>query len=241
MSSVEEFFDKVQSVRMAPDRSAVDIIDQTVLPGTIRRLQLKTKEEIWQAIKKLQVRGAPAIGVAAAYGVALLPGIEVNTAEEIHLLCYLPDVATALELSGEIYDRLPDIRCDEAVFGAQVLMDEDDRELGRVDKLLVSGCSFTLAEICARCRQLGGVPVPAHVDRESYSILSVLGLMPDEPSFAAVELHDPSRLEGLVAGGRLPAGYEILSSSDAHYLRDIATAPRTLAADSVLQPLLKRL
>ena len=127
------------------------------------------------------------------------------------------------------------------VFGAQVLMDEDDRELGRVDKLLVSGCSFTLAEICARCRQLGGVPVPAHVDRESYSILSVLGLMPDEPSFAAVELHDPSRLEGLVAGGRLPAGYEILSSSDAHYLRDIATAPRTLAADSVLQPLLKRL
>jgi len=77
MSSVEEFFDKVQSVRMAPDRSAVDIIDQTVLPGTIRRLQLKTKEEIWQAIKKLQVRGAPAIGVAAAYGVALLAsGIE---------------------------------------------------------------------------------------------------------------------------------------------------------------------
>jgi len=184
----------------------------------------------------------PAVARAcAAYGVALLPGIEVNTAEEIHLLCYLPDVATALELSGEIYDRLPDIRCDEAVFGAQVLMDEDDRELGRVDKLLVSGCSFTLAEICARCRQLGGVPVPAHVDRESYSILSVLGLMPDEPSFAAVELHDPSRLEGLVAGGRLPAGYEILSSSDAHYLRDIATAPRTLAADSVLQPLLKRL
>ena len=70
--TVEEFFDKVITVRMKEDRSALDIIDQTLLPGTIKRIRISTKEEIWEAIKKLKVRGAPAIGAAAAYGIALL-------------------------------------------------------------------------------------------------------------------------------------------------------------------------
>ncbi len=70
--TVDTFLDKVITVRMTPDRSALDIIDQTLLPGTIKRIKIRTKEEIWDAIKKLKVRGAPAIGVAAAYGIAVL-------------------------------------------------------------------------------------------------------------------------------------------------------------------------
>lgn len=70
--SAECFFDEVLSVRMNADRTAVDIIDQTLLPGTRKRICLSTREEIWEAIKKLRVRGAPAIGVCAAYGIALL-------------------------------------------------------------------------------------------------------------------------------------------------------------------------
>jgi len=70
--STEQFFEQVLSVRMTEDRRALDIIDQTLLPGTIRRIRLETKEAIWEAIKKLRVRGAPAIGVSAAYGMAVL-------------------------------------------------------------------------------------------------------------------------------------------------------------------------
>ena len=55
--TVEEFFDQVITVRMREDRSSLDIIDQTLLPGTIKRIHLNTKEEIWEAIKKLRVRG----------------------------------------------------------------------------------------------------------------------------------------------------------------------------------------
>lgn len=72
MSSVDDFFNRVLTVRMNPDRTALDIIDQTLLPGTIKRIELDTREKIWEAIKKLRVRGAPAIGVSAAYGIALL-------------------------------------------------------------------------------------------------------------------------------------------------------------------------
>ncbi len=70
--TTEQFFEQVLSVRLTEDRKALDIIDQTLLPGTIRRIRLETKEEIWEAIKKLRVRGAPAIGISAAYGMAVL-------------------------------------------------------------------------------------------------------------------------------------------------------------------------
>ena len=72
--STEQFFEQILSVRLTEDRKALDIIDQTLLPGTIRRIRLETKEEVWEAIKKLRVRGAPAIGVSAAYGMAVLAG-----------------------------------------------------------------------------------------------------------------------------------------------------------------------
>lgn len=72
MNQVEAFFESVISVKWGPGKKSVDIIDQTLLPGTIRRIQLDQKEEIWEAIKLLRVRGAPAIGVMAAYGMAVL-------------------------------------------------------------------------------------------------------------------------------------------------------------------------
>lgn len=72
MSNINNFFEKIITVKMPEDRSCVDIIDQTLLPGRIQRVELRTGEEIWEAIRKLKVRGAPAIGVTAAYGMALI-------------------------------------------------------------------------------------------------------------------------------------------------------------------------
>ena len=83
--NVEEFFNKVVTVRMSPDESALDIIDQTLLPGTIKRIEISSRVEIWDAIKRLRVRGAPAIGVAAAYGIALLASrIESNGLDDFY-------------------------------------------------------------------------------------------------------------------------------------------------------------
>ncbi len=72
MQGLDEFFEKVITVKLPEDRQSVDILDQTLLPGTVKRINLRTKEELWDAIKKLKVRGAPAIGVSAAYGIAVL-------------------------------------------------------------------------------------------------------------------------------------------------------------------------
>ena len=77
-AALDAFFEDVLSVRLSEDHSYIDIIDQTLLPGTVKRIALRTREEIWDAIKRLQVRGAPAIGVCAAYGLALL-GSRIGT------------------------------------------------------------------------------------------------------------------------------------------------------------------
>ncbi len=72
MNPVEAFLESLISVKWGPDKKSVDIIDQTLLPGIIKRIQLDEKEAIREAIKQLRVRGAPAIGVMAAYGLAVL-------------------------------------------------------------------------------------------------------------------------------------------------------------------------
>lgn len=69
---LQDFFDRVISVKLPENKKYVDIIDQTLLPNEEKRIALRTREEIWEAIKKLRVRGAPAIGVCAAYGMAVL-------------------------------------------------------------------------------------------------------------------------------------------------------------------------
>ena len=81
----EEFFDKLLTVRFTDDKTGVDIIDQTLIPDELKRIVLNTKEEIWEAIKKLRVRGAPAIGVAAACGLAVVAGrIKADSYEEFY-------------------------------------------------------------------------------------------------------------------------------------------------------------
>ena len=163
-----------------------------------------------------------------AYGLRLLPGVEVNTAEEIHVLCYFKTVDTALEFGRLLYAALPEF----------LVMDENDEVLRTVDKLLTGAVSMDIYEVKAACEALGGVAVPAHVEKDSYALLSVLGFLPEDLPFATVELHDASRLDGLVEKGLLPAGLEVLSSSDAHRMEDVACSLHALAADSVLRRLL---
>lgn len=76
-----------------------------------------------------------------------------------------------------------------------------------MDKLLTGAVSMDIYEVKAACEALGGVAVPAHVEKDSYALLSVLGFLPEDLPFAAVELHDASRLGGLVEKGLLPLGW----------------------------------
>ncbi len=64
-----QLFTDLQAVRLDVEANAVIILDQTSLPGEKVYLSLSTKEAVWDAIHRLKVRGAPAIGITAAYGI----------------------------------------------------------------------------------------------------------------------------------------------------------------------------
>lgn len=186
-------------------------------------------------------RNLPAVQRACdAYGLRLLPAIEANTAEEIHVLLYFATVEAALEMGRQIYDTLPDFAYDRNIWGAQLVMDENDQILEELPKLLSSASDMDIYEMKRRCEALGGIAVPAHVDKDSTSLLSVLGFAPEDLPFEAYEVRRPEHsLQKLLADGRLPADGQWLTSSDAHNLQDISEHPRQLAEDSCLWRLLR--
>ncbi len=161
-------------------------------------------------------RQLPAIkAVADAYGVALLPGMEITTREEVHLLSYFKTVDEALAFSEWIYPHLPDIPNAPDFFGHQYLMNDDDEVVSEEKKLLLSALDLSIDDLCEEILARGGAPVPAHINRGSNGILQALGFLPDSLHVPAVEISRSTPC---------PEGYEDmhrLYSSDAHRLEDI--------------------
>lgn len=176
---------------------------------------------------------------AFAYGVKLIPGIEVNTQDEIHLLCYFPTVEKALEMGERIYASLPGYPYDPSIWGKQTVMDENDRELYAVEKLLTGAAAIDIYGAKSMCESLGGVAIPAHADKDSYSLLSVMGFCPEDLDFQAYELASPEKYAELSKRGLLMPGKEILCSSDAHNLDAIGRRLHVLSENSALMKLIK--
>lgn len=214
--------------------------DNDMTPATVAGLCKLAGADVIAVTDHNSARNLPAAKAACDYyGLKLLPGIEVNTAEEIHVLCYFPSVAAALDMDRQLFEKLPDIAADPEIWGEQLVMDEDDNITDRVGKLLANAVGMDIYEIKARCDALGGVALPAHADRSSTSVFSVLGMFPVDIDFAACELRHPGLYGEYIEKGLMPNGLEILFSSDAHHLQalDRASYPE-LAADSVLMPLI---
>jgi PHP family Zn ribbon phosphoesterase len=154
-------------------------------------------------------------------GIFLLPGIEVQTREEIHMLCYFPSVEHALELGETIYKMLPETCNNARLFGEQLIMDSNDNIAGCVNKLLLSSADISIDSLIEIVCKMGGVCVPAHVDRSSYSIISNLGFIPKSYALNTVEISKGEDYTS--ASERFPCikGLRMIRSSDAHYLYDI--------------------
>lgn len=169
-------------------------------------------------------RNLPAAQIIAdAYGILLVPAIEITTSEEVHMLGYFPDVQTAVDFGAMLKAHLPPKKNKPGLFGEQRVMNEDDEIVDEEDALLIGATDLTLKECARLVREVGGVPVPAHINRGSNGLLVNLGMMPEEPVFTTVEVwrHLPCPMEPM-------EGRHVLHSSDAHYLGDISEPEFTL-------------
>ena len=154
--------------------------------------------------------------VADAYGLLLIPGIEITTKEEVHLLGYFPDVKTAVDFGEFLRGHLPPKKNKASLFGNQLVMDEDDNVIREEDALLIGATDLSLEQLSRLVRESGGVPVPAHINRGSNGLLVNLGMMPPDIAFTAVEVWRALPCPHTPQEGRV-----VLHSSDAHYLGDI--------------------
>ena len=163
-----------------------------------------------------------AIAVGDHFGILVLPGMELTTAEEIHVLCLFEELERAMAFDALVETRLVKVKNDIEVFGNQTVMDEDDNAVFEYPWLLTMATGITVEEAPGLVASFGGVAVPAHVDRDAYSILSVLGAVPPELDFKTIELSRNGGRDKLAAiAPELTERYGILENSDAHYMEAI--------------------
>ncbi len=164
-------------------------------------------------------------------GLILIPAIEVETAEEIHIVCLFPDIQAANEFDNIVKQALPDIKNRPDIFGRQLIMDENDNIIGEEHRMLLAASGLTIDDVIMLVRKLNGAPIPAHIDRPSYSILSNLGILPQELDIKYLEISRDC--DGLLFRSTRPEldRYHLIKSSDAHHLGDILERTNFLELD----------
>lgn len=168
-------------------------------------------------------RNCPAaIAAGERLGVTVIPGMELTTSEEIHVVFLFSSLEHALSFDSYVYEHLLPIKNRPEIFGSQLITDENDEVIGFLDKLLISATDIPFYETDKLASSFGGICFPAHLDKSSTSLISNLGSVPPDSTFCCAELKNVEHLHRLKKEHPYLERCRILSNSDAHYLWDIA-------------------
>lgn len=160
------------------------------------------------------------VRAAAGTSLVVLPGMEICTREEVHVLSVFGTPEAAMEMQTSVYDHLQG-KNDPEVFGLQVIASEQDVVEGFEEKLLIGATDLSLDAVIRRVHELGGVVIAAHIDRQSNSVFSQLGFVPPGSRFDAMEITAYTTLSDARLRFRDCAAYTLVRNSDAHALDDI--------------------
>ena len=156
-------------------------------------------------------------------GLFVIPGCEVNTQEEVHCLCYFPDLEAMEEFQQYIDERMLDIKNDVELFGYQVAVDDNDVIVYEEERSLYTGIQDDIESVQQKVHSLGGIFVPAHIDRLKNGIYGQLGFIPFDLQYDALEISKRTVTEDFLKEHPEIASKKILRNSDAHFLNHIAS------------------
>ncbi len=178
-------------------------------------------------------KNCPALLSAASEApITVLPGMELTTSEEVHVVCLFPALPQAMAFDQYVHDHLPKIQNVPHIFGEQWILDSEDEPVGQEELLLLNASTISISHLPALMGEFEGICWPAHIDRSSYSLLSNLGGIPPECGFRGLEVAFP---ETFFAEGRheeLKRDYTILTNSDAHDLGKLSEREHWLPLSS---------
>lgn len=153
-------------------------------------------------------------------GVTVLPGMEICTQEEVHVLALFDDLKRAKAMQDFVYDHL-DGENNPDIFGYQVVANAMDEVEDQNPRMLIGATRIDLNTLVAKIHETGGLAIAAHIDKTAYSILAQLGFIPPDLPLDAVEVSFRSRPEdagqSLLMGAKIPC----VTSSDAHFTHEI--------------------
>ena len=148
----------------------------------------------------------------------VLPGMEVTTAEEVHVVCLFPELAAAQAAGEEVEAALLPVKNKPEIFGHQWILGPGEERLGELETLLINATGLSIDEMPGFAKKYGGVAFPAHIDRTSNSVFANLGYFPDCLDFSFAEVWQPEVFFQDGAHQDIRERYAILKNSDAHYL-----------------------
>lgn len=197
--------------------------DEDMTPGNIVNMALLKGLDIIAVTDHNSCANLPAVlDVAKENGLMVIPGMEVQTKEEVHILCLFKRFEGAVKFAEIVYNSLPDIRNSEEVFGSQLVFNSKDEIVGKEDKLLLSSTVLSVNDVFVLVRGLGGICIPAHVDRPGFSIIANLGFIPPNLKVKTIEISKRNTPEAVLKKYPFLDKYQHIISSDAHYLQDIS-------------------
>lgn len=165
------------------------------------------------------------------YGLCPVPGMELTTAEEIHLVCLFPSLSAALEFEELVRPRRMKLKNKKEIFGEQYLFDEEDRVVGEEPFFLLAATEIFLWETPKLVSSCDGVCYPAHIDRPSGGLPFILGDFPPDFPFEVYELHDCTQKTEFEKRYPLLKEKYAVCSSDAHHPEQIRDASHRISLD----------
>ena len=164
-------------------------------------------------------------------GIVAVAGMELSTAEDIHLVCLFERLEDAMKFDEVIHDHLAKIQNKPMIFGDQLILDGEDEQVGTEELLLISATDLWMADAIRLARSYGAHVHPAHIDRESNGIISVLGDIPSEYGFYCLEYNGIDKIDDIKSSHSVAAKAKHIVSSDAHHLWDINEANNFIVLD----------
>jgi 3',5'-nucleoside bisphosphate phosphatase len=159
--------------------------------------------------------------VGSREGLIVIPGMELQTKEEVHVICLFTTIEQAIGFQSFVYENLPDLSNNEKIFGEQFIIDDKDNIIGKNKRLLLTSTNISLDDAFYKVTSLGGVFIPAHIDKSANGIIENLGFIPDYLDIRTLEYRSLEKVNSFIKAGILKNKYRLIKSSDAHYLEDI--------------------
>ena len=173
-----------------------------------------------------------AMTIGEAYGITVIPGMELTTSEEVHVVCLFYTLEDAMKFDAFIEPRILPIPNNPKAFGDQFICNEDDEVVGTFPTLLISATDISFDKVDNFVKEYNGIMIPAHIDKNSFSLTSNLGFVPPDSSFDCFEIADMKNLHKMQNANPYLKNCNVITDSDAHYIDRINEPVNTLYAKS---------